>query len=640
MARFGEYLDLSRTLPYLIFIGCNLILHILIYLFASEPMMVAHAAYVRLQAMLWLIAFEAVLFFWADSLIAAILSATRICFGETPANIIAVTLQTAFTSFILIDCAVYALLGIHLYDDEIIQQLTIKGLLVSVGSRLALLVFGFIFAIVVGESALLYYIQRTVKARSIAYRKFICREVYLKLGLLLAISVAFSRVVLDLFAIDRVAFETMPLHRSHPIETMPLYRSRSIVTKNAAVRLSAGYRRLLRRESAAAMKKKPDILYFLVESLRSDMITPETTPNIWKYMAQGQCIRSHNHFSGGNVSQLGAFSSLYGLNAYRYTLFSQYATNASKGIDSLPLALLRHNGYRLIGLDASGLKTFAIAPIKFSQFDTYVDFNNEDDRLIAWLEDFSKHRASDKPLFAFLFFFTTHYPYDSRPGYRKFQPEAAFTMEDIMPLLMQKRTKFKREHLMNRYKNSVYYFDHLFGKVMDTFAADIRAGNLVIALAGDHGEEFFEYGGFDHVAPRFENVRVQTAFMLCLPGITPRVVPLSSHADIWPTILEWAGTKPRLRMGYDFDGASLLNAAPEKFVIVAGLPGSSSNVVRHVCVVTGKRKYMLLPRGSGDFRVEHVTDIDDKAIEMNSKELADSDRALFTFEKGIDKYFQ
>ena len=64
----------------------------------------------------------------------------------------------------------------------------------------------------------------------------------------------------------------------------------------------------------------PNILFVVVDALRPDKISPESTPRIARFAAE--VLRVSNHYSGGNSSRMGFFSMVYGLPSTYWQAFN------------------------------------------------------------------------------------------------------------------------------------------------------------------------------------------------------------------------------------------------------------------------------------------------------------------------------
>ena len=78
----------------------------------------------------------------------------------------------------------------------------------------------------------------------------------------------------------------------------------------------------------------------------------------------------------------------------------------------------------------------------------------------------------------------------------------------------------------NRYKNSVLFVDRSTGELLEAFRAEIDAGEMIVIVTGDHGEELWDHGGFGHAATRFTDVRTRVPLLICGAGVPETIVPL------------------------------------------------------------------------------------------------------------------
>lgn len=167
--------------------------------------------------------------------------------------------------------------------------------------------------------------------------------------------------------------------------------------------------------------------------------------------------------------------------------------------------------------------------------------------------------AADQDLFLFTHFFDPHYdyippaPYDTRfdPDYQGDLSGAEFYMNprifdaDRTPLALPPRDL---EHLQALYLGELAWTDEHVGQLLDLLEEHQRTERAWVVIVGDHGEEFFEHGGWGHRVTLFdEQVRVP---MLIVPppaeGLTP---PRDSDlqvtlSDVLPTLLDGLGLPP------------------------------------------------------------------------------------------------
>lgn len=344
---------------------------------------------------------------------------------------------------------------------------------------------------------------------------------------------------------------------------------------------------------APRMSRRPDIVFVMAETLRGDMLTRGRMPKLSRLAAQHDCLVPPRHYTGGHLSQYGAFSMLYGLGGWAFLPYMEEAR------ESWPLAVLRANGYELYGLDATGVLSYAIDPLAPHQFDSYETRLRQDSALLDETATLvaEPHTA---PRFVFTFLFSTHAPY-------------LYPSDFDPPLIGVDSTV---SHPVGfgwaRYLRSVRYVDHLVGRLTETLEDRLRAGDLVLAITGDHGEEFWEFGLQGHAAVRFHDVRIRVPLVLCLPGVHPTPPALSEHADIFPTILTWATGDPL--PAAVVSGRSLLTRPDSVPVVLAGsgFPKRAGGFA----VVTPRAKFWLTLKDPAfrEITLDQLTDLDDRPL--------------------------
>ncbi len=332
-------------------------------------------------------------------------------------------------------------------------------------------------------------------------------------------------------------------------QLFPLYqplRIRSFAGKYLGVKLDREvkggidlkYSRLDYPKRPLKVESPPKPLNFLiivVDSLRSDMLNPETMPETWALGRKAAVFE--NHYSGGNCTRFGIFSMLYGI--YGNYWFSMLGERRGPVF----IDVLKKQGY--------DLRLFAGAKLSFPEFNKtcfvavpregiYDEPAGKDgaerdrdisDKFISYL----KERNPEKPYFSFIFYDASHGNYDYLPDFGKFKPSFGVSQLAL--------NESNVGGLKNKYKNSIYFDDHLVGDIIKTLKDSGGLKDTVVLVLGDHGEAFLERGRYGHnqgYSP--EEVRVPLVFYQ--PGRSPeRIKTMTSHLDIIPTLLPLAGVK-------------------------------------------------------------------------------------------------
>jgi hypothetical protein len=362
-----------------------------------------------------------------------------------------------------------------------------------------------------------------------------------------------------------------------------------------------------------SLRKTPSVLLLVVESLRADALTPERMPRLDRFATDHGCVRSERHFSSSHLTQLGVFSLLYGLDALHYDPFSD------GNVASYPLSVLRGAGYSVSGASASTLKSWSGAGFITRQLDPYFEPADDesyvrDRHVVDWIAQDGAAGKLHAPFFLFAFFDSTHFDYSYPPSFEREVPAlpphwAAELGDGTDPDV--------RERARHRYDNAVLYVDSLLGEVLDGLRGPVDRGELVVLVTGDHGEEMWDEGMFGHAAPRFVDARVHVPLVMCLPGADARPVALSSHVDVMPTVLDYAGFPPGDADRW-MSGVSLLRdeaSRPDRWVAItaAGFP----HVSGRLALATRERKYWLVEDAEwvDRFTILRTTDHADRGVD-------------------------
>ena len=172
------------------------------------------------------------------------------------------------------------------------------------------------------------------------------------------------------------------------------------------------------------------------------------------------------------------------------------------------------------------------------------------DQALAWLD---AHDGMD--VLIQVQFMEAHLPYDEPDAYRTLyagaSPEAlreGFHLSDVRRA--GNLTETDRQYVRDRYDNNLRYMTDEMGRLLSRVGPDD-----VVVIYGDHGEEFWEHGGFEHGHTVFEEL-LRVPLVIDGPGIEGlRVDSPVSLVDIMPTVLELLDMTAE-----GFDGVSLVGA--------------------------------------------------------------------------------
>ena len=427
---------------------------------------------------------------------------------------------------------------------------------------------GIIFAIlfIVGiEILLMKLIVKRIKNDKLNYLNKGKRKLYLALILFLFILADKSLyAAADLKSnIEVLKYSKIfPLYQPLTIKSLVMKMGFKVFSNNEMeIKVSSGFLNYPKSPiQTVQATKKPNIIFILVDSFRSDMLNPDVSPNICEFAKRS--IQFNNHYSGGNATRFGVYSIFYSLpGCYWHQFLSERQPPVF--IDEL---IKQGYDFKIVSSTKLSFPEFRRTIfIKTQDFisDDYVgnsaaekDPQSTDD-LVNWI----KNRNSDKPFFSFIFLDAPHGPYTFPSEFEKFKPSS----QTINYLdLNAENCEIKK----NSYKNSILFNDFLVNKIIKALDEKNMMDNSIVLISGDHGEEFNESGYYGHTSA-FTKQQTKTPMVIHFPNEVPRVINnITSHLDVVPTIFDIWGYK-NIYKEYS-SGQSMLNGVPRKYAFVSG----------------------------------------------------------------------
>ena len=328
-------------------------------------------------------------------------------------------------------------------------------------------------------------------------------------------------------------------------------------------------------QPALKLKKKPPIFLFVIESLREDYITEENAPTLYAFKKDNFSFPLA--FSNANATQLSWFSIFHSLLPFHW---EERRRSEHKG--SLPLTLLKELGYKIHVYTSSRLFYYRMDEMifgkKYQLVDDYFFFPHEggeetckSDRgaIHTLIEALPSIEDDNRGHLFIVFLESTHFDYSwPHENGEKFLP----IIKEINYLKIA-CSKKDLGAIKNRYRNALYYVDSLFSEFFLALRSTPSWGESVIAITGDHGEEFFENGHIFH-ASDLNHFQTHTPLYYKF-GNNRTFIPktkLTSHIDIFPSIFHYLTEK---EVAY-FQGESIFKNKRWPYV-VSGKYNASRN---------------------------------------------------------------
>jgi arylsulfatase A-like enzyme len=326
-----------------------------------------------------------------------------------------------------------------------------------------------------------------------------------------------------------------------------------------------------------AEKRKPNIVFFGIDSLRADRLSCYgydrlTSPHIDRF-AQGGTLfeRTYSPFI---PTTSGYGSMLTGMDV----ITTQMVALRHKGplrpdVKTLP-EILRENGYATTCVGFTGNPAAR-------GFDKYIDFPgwgswNEGRSPKAQnlnnvaIPELQRLAQQDQPFLLFLRHMDPHAPYlppapfermfyhgdESDPNNRSLDPVMTFKpFRDFFATWFPPNCS-DAEYVKAQYDGEVAYMDACIQTLLTAITALGLDENTIVVVNSDHGETLYDHECyFDHHGMYDQTLHVP--LILRFPGKIPagkRIGGFNTHKDLLPTLLELVG----IESGIPFDGRSLL----------------------------------------------------------------------------------
>ena len=182
------------------------------------------------------------------------------------------------------------------------------------------------------------------------------------------------------------------------------------------------------------------------------------------------------------------------------------------------------------------------------------------DRTFDWLDE---HK--DEKFFLWVHLYDPHFPYTPPSPYKDEIPDIGKHRPPQYHSLTSWRKGSShhsyglRRHIVNLYDAEIRFSDAVAGQVLDKLDELGLAGDTLVILVSDHGEEFFDHGSMEHGHTVYEEV-LHVPFIVRLPGRIPegeRVSEQISLIDLFPTLLDFTGASVEPKL---YRGESLMDA--------------------------------------------------------------------------------
>ncbi len=320
------------------------------------------------------------------------------------------------------------------------------------------------------------------------------------------------------------------------------------------------------------MDKKPNILLFGIDSLRSDHMSLYgyerlTTPHIDKYIEEG--VVFENMFSPSIPTTPGYASMLTGFDCFGTDCVAlRHEGQLTDTVRTLP-EVLRDYGYTstCIGFGGNASSRGFDNYIKYGDWEQHKAENMNG----AAIPEMERLIAQDKPWLLFMRHMDPHSPYYApKPFDRLFYGKDEFDRNnnslkpvyEFKPFRDYFLTWFSEgctdaEYIIAQYDGSVAYMDACIHQVLEKLHASGVEDDTIVVFISDHGETLYDHDCyFDHHSIYDNVLVVPFAFRYNKFGYVGRVEDTCLIKDFMPTILSLCG----IDSGIKFDGRDMTKA--------------------------------------------------------------------------------
>lgn len=348
--------------------------------------------------------------------------------------------------------------------------------------------------------------------------------------------------------------------------------------------------------------RRPDVLLLVMETLRADHLSGygygrKTSPHLDKFLSEGVVFHRAYAQSNWTVPSVASLLSSFYPSSHR-VLSAHHLLSG----DVVTLAeVLKEAGYRTSAYSANilvdpqngfdqgydyffphqaplwGYRNHTIFEklwrrLSSGNFTSGFELNR---RFLGWLS----RSDPGKPFFGHLHYLEPHDPHTPPepfgnlfdPDYKGSPISTYREVEEYEPTLFLRGKKRslpqdaerRRKNMVARYDGEVAYLDAIIGDLFEGLQARDQYDEALIILTSDHGEEFFEHGGWWHCQTLYEEL-IHVPLAIKFPhsaGIPPEGIQRSvGLIDVMPTLLDFMG----IQHPYPFQGRSLLSSAEEE----------------------------------------------------------------------------
>lgn len=397
--------------------------------------------------------------------------------------------------------------------------------------------------------------------------------------------------------------------------------------------------------------KSPNVVVILIDTLRADHCSAygyhrETTPHMKRIAENG--LKLKNHFANAPWTKPSTASMVSGLHptahGSRMGQFEDLEKENAPVVEILKpevetmAEVLKAGGYTTHAF----ITNYHLTP-EFGYAQGY-DFYHFDPRgadhdvvcekdiglMESTIEALQKNDG--KPKFIWCHLMSVH-GYCSPPGFGTFKAKEFTPIPSDAKQTEVVEDYSNLEQVIADYDNSIRFTDGLVGQFFDYIRA--HAPNTILVVTSDHGEEFYEHGGFEHARTLYNEI-LRVPCVIWGPGVPSGVFTgLSDSIDLMPTILKAVGIDVNTDLrGHALFDLNNISAAHRKEVFAEQHQRGAYK--RFALIREGKKMIVNLHKCSGGQTFEYYTDA--FAIEKTNGFTGADQKRIRRFKRKINRY--
>jgi len=188
---------------------------------------------------------------------------------------------------------------------------------------------------------------------------------------------------------------------------------------------------------------------------------------------------------------------------------------------------------------------------------------------LRWID-----QHGSEPFFLFVHYFDPHEPYEPPapydtlfdPGYQgrigsSFNRDRYCRLETWLANTEDPEVSAAWNHIRSLYDGEIAFTDKAIADLLDGLEKRGLRDKTLIVFISDHGEEFYDHGGFEHGHTLYEEL-IKVPLIMSLPGRLPagkRIKRQVRSIDVLPTVLDIMGIEPPAH----HEGVSLVSLITE-----------------------------------------------------------------------------